>query len=145
MENRNTGTGRKQSKGVHLYCLNLLLIFIGLVIAMFMVFSMYQTNNSFTSIVNVTEAYLSAQQTAGMLNNVSSDMSEQCAAFIRSGTPDPAYSYAGQLNAINGQIESNEAFQPSGESEDEFLAKALEAFRAGAAMEPCSRVPHRYS
>ena len=121
--------------GVRLNRLNVLLIFVGLVIALFMVFSMYQMNNSFNQIVSVTEAYLSAQQTAGMLSNISSDMSDQCAAFLNSGSPDPAYAYAGQLNAINGQIESNDAFRSTGESEDVFLAKALEAFRAMTATE----------
>ena len=135
MDKQNVPADRKQNMGIRLNRLNILLIFIGLVIAMFMVFSMYQTNNAFNSIVSVTEAYLSAQQTAGMLSNISAEMSEQCAAFIHSGTPDPAYGYAGQLNAINGQIESNEAFQPSGESEDEFLTKALGAFRAKTAVE----------
>ena len=61
MENQNAATGKSQSKGIHLNRLNVLLIFIGLVIALFMVFSMYQTNNSFKQIVSVTEAYLSAQ------------------------------------------------------------------------------------
>ena len=135
MENQTVTTDRSQSRGVHLNRLNFLLIFIGLVIALFMVFSMYQTNNSFKQIVSVTEAYLSAQQTAGMLSNISSDMSEQCVAFLNSGTPDPAYGYAGQLNAISGQIESNEAFGTTGESEDEFLLKALEAFREKTAVE----------
>ena len=135
MENQNLSADRNQSRGIHLNHLNVLLIFIGLVIALFMVFSMYQTNNSFNQIVNVTEAYLSAQQTAGMLSNVSSEMSEQCAAFIHSGTPDPTYAYAGQLNAIDAQIEANAAYADTGESEDEFLVKALAAFRTKIATE----------
>ena len=116
MENPNTSTDRKQSRGIHLNHLNVLLIFIGMVIALFMVFSMYQTSNSFNQIVSVTEAYLSAQQTAGMLNSISVDMAEQCTAFIHSGTPDLTYAYAGQLNAIDGQIEANAAYADAGES-----------------------------
>ena len=135
MENPNTSTARKQSRGIHLNHLNVLLIFIGLVLALFMVFSMYQTSNSFNQIVNVTEAYLSAQQTAGMLNSISVDMAEQCTAFIHSGTPDLTYAYAGQLNAIDGQIEANAAYADAGESEDEFLVKALAAFRTKIATE----------
>ena len=135
MENPNTSTARKQSRGIHLNHLNVLLIFIGMVIALFMVFSMYQTSNSFNQIVNVTEAYLSAQQTAGMLNSISVDMAEQCTAFIHSGTPDLTYAYAGQLNAIDGQIEANAAYADAGESEDEFLVKALAAFRTKIATE----------
>ena len=135
MENQTNSPGRNPGKGVHLNRLNVLLIFIGLVLALFMVFSMYQTSNSFSQIVNVTEAYLSAQQTAGMLSSISTEMSEQCAAFIRSGTPDPAYGYAGQLNAIDAQIEANAAYADSGESEDEFLVQALAAFRTKIATE----------
>ena len=135
MENPNTSTDRKQSRGIHLNHLNVLLIFIGMVIALFMVFSMYQTSNSFNQIVSVTETYLSAQQTAGMLNNISVDMAEQCTAFIHSGTPDLTYAYAGQLNAIDGQIEANAAYADAGESEDEFLVKALAAFRTKIATE----------
>jgi hypothetical protein len=96
---------------------------------------MYQTSNSFNQIVSVTEAYLSAQQTAGMLNSISVDMAEQCTAFIHSGTPDLTYAYAGQLNAIDGQIEANAAYADAGESEDEFLVKALAAFRTKIATE----------
>ena len=128
MENPNTSTDRKQSRGIHLNHLNVLLIFIGMVIALFMVFSMYQTSNSFNQIVSVTEAYLSAQQTAGMLNSISVDMAEQCTAFIHSGTPDLTYAYAGQLNAIDGQIEAYAAYADAGESilDDRQVGKALQ-------------------
>ena len=135
MDNQSTALNRKQSRGIHLSRLNFLFVCIGLVIALFMVFSMYQTNDSFNAVVSVTEAYLSSQQTAGMLNNISSDMSEQCAAFLQSGTPDPTYSYAGQLNAINSQIESNEAFGSTDSSDNEFLVKALGVFRTKTAAE----------
>ena len=137
MENRTDKTDETRSpgEGIRLSHLNVILIMIGLVIALFMVFSMYQTNNSFNQIVSVTEAYLSAQQTTGMLNSISSGMSEQCAAFLDSGDPGMVHIYAGQLYALTTQIESNEAFQQSEGNQDEFLAKALQAFRAMTAME----------
>ena len=46
MENQPVNTDLKQKKGVHLNRLNIFMIFIGLVIALFMVFSMYETNRS---------------------------------------------------------------------------------------------------
>ena len=135
METQSAVSRNSQGSGIRLSRLNVLLIIVGLVIALFMVFSMYQTSESFRQIVSVTDAYLSAQQTAGMLSGISSDMSEQCAAFISTGVPDLVHAYAGQLNALNGQFESNEAFQPEDGNRDEFLMRALEAFRSMTATE----------
>lgn len=130
MENQTVNNEQGKKRGVRLSRVNVLLIFLGLVIALFMVFSMYETNRSFNQIVNMTESYLSSQQTAGMLSNIANGMSEQCAAFLRTGEPDCVHVYAGQLSAINAQIKANETMQSSDESRDEFLAKAIEAFRA---------------
>ena len=130
MENQTVNNEQGKKRGVRLSRVNVLLIFLGLVIALFMVFSMYETNRSFSQIVNMTESYLSSQQTAGMLSNIANGMSEQCAAFLRTGEPDCVHVYAGQLSAINAQIKANETMQSSDESRDEFLAKAIEAFRA---------------
>ena len=130
MENQTVNNEQGKKRGVRLSRVNVLLIFLGIVIALFMVFSMYETNRSFNQIVNMTESYLSSQQTAGMLSNIANGMSEQCAAFLRTGEPDCVHVYAGQLSAINAQIKANETMQSSDESRDEFLAKAIEAFRA---------------
>ena len=130
MEKQTVNNEQGKKRGVRLSRVNVLLIFLGLVIALFMVFSMYETNRSFNQIVNMTESYLSSQQTAGMLSNIANGMSEQCAAFLRTGEPDCVHVYAGQLSAINAQIKANETMQSSDESRDEFLAKAIEAFRA---------------
>lgn len=135
MENRTDRTEQRQGKGIRLNRMNVVFILIGVVIALFLFFSMYQTGSSFNQIVSVTEAYLSSQQTTGMLNNIADGMAEQCAAFIRTGAPEAAHAYAGQLNAINSQIASNEAFNPASENEDEFLLKALDSFRAATEME----------
>ena len=135
MDNQTVHPDRIRNKGVRLNRLNVFLIFIGFVIMLFMVFSMYQTNNSFNQIVSVTEAYLSSQQTAGMLSNIANGMSEQCAAFIRTGEPDCVHVYAGQLSAINAQIATNKDFQSEDGNEDEFMVKAMEAFRAMNATE----------
>ena len=130
MEKQTVNNEQGKKRGVRLSRVNVLLIFLGLVIALFMVFSMYETNRSFNQIVNMTESYLSSQQTAGMLSNIANGVSEQCAAFLRTGEPDCVHVYAGQLSAINAQIKANETMQSSDESRDEFLAKAIEAFRA---------------
>ena len=130
MEKQTVNNEQGKKRGVRLSRVNVLLIFLGLVIALFMVFSMYETNRSFNQIVNMTESYLSSQQTAGMLSNIANGMSEQCAAFLRTGEPDCVHVYAGQLSAINAQFKANETMQSSDESRDEFLAKAIEAFRA---------------
>lgn len=113
--------------GIHLSRLNILFIIVGLVIALLMVYSMYQTSRSFSQIVSVTESYLSSQQTAGMLKNISEEMAEKCTAFIHSGTPDLTYAYFGQYGAITAQLDSS-SLDPDA-SEDEFLAKAQDTFR----------------
>jgi diguanylate cyclase (GGDEF)-like protein len=130
VENHTFNTDQSQNRGVHLNRLNVCLIVIGFVLMLFMVFSMYETNESFNQIVSVTEAYLSSQQTAGMLSNIANNMSDQCADFIKTGEPDCVHVYAGQLSAINAQISSNKSVNTENENENEFMAKALTAFRA---------------
>jgi diguanylate cyclase (GGDEF)-like protein len=130
VENQTVNTEKSQKKGVRLNRLNVCLIVIGFVLMLFMVFSMFDTNKSFNQIVSVTEAYLSSQQTAGMLSNIANNMSDQCADFIKTGAPDCTHVYAGQLNAINAQISLNESAKAEDEDEDPFMVKALAAFRA---------------
>ena len=130
MDNQTVNTEKSHKKGVHLNRLNVCLIVIGLVLMLFMVFSMYDTNKSFNQIVSVTDAYLSSQQTAGMLSNIANNMSDQCADFIKTGEPDCVHVYAGQLSAINAQIASNEKMKTEDEIEDQFMVKALATFRA---------------
>ena len=130
MENQTVNAEKSQKKGVRLNRLNVCLIVIGFVLMLFMVFSMFDTNKSFNQIVSVTEAYLSSQQTAGMLSNIANSMSDECADFIKTGAPDCTHVYAGQLNAINAQISLNKSAKAEGEDEDPFMVKALAAFRA---------------
>ena len=117
----------KQS-GIHLSRLNVFFIVIGIIIALLMTFSMYQTTVSFHQIVSVTESYLSSQQTAGMLKNISDGMQEKCVAFIHSGTPDLTHAYFGQYSAISSQLEAYSSIQDSDASENEFMAAALNTF-----------------
>ena len=119
---------QNKHSGIRLSRLNFFFIIVGLVIAVLMIYSMIQTSNSFRQIVSVTESYLSSQQTAGMLKNISDEMSEKCVAFVHSGTPDLTYAYFGQYEAITAQVESDSSLQESGASEDEFMAKALNTF-----------------
>lgn len=117
----------KQS-GIRLSRLNVFFIIIGFIIALLIAFSMYQTAVSFHQIVSVTESYLSSQQTAGMLKNISDGMQEKCVAFIHSGTPDLTHAYFGQYAAISSQLEAYSSIRNSEASEDEFMAAALETF-----------------
>ena len=123
------------NSGIRLNRLNLIFIAVGLVIALAMVFSMYQTTNSFREIVSVTESYLSSQQTAGMLKSISRSMSEQCAAFLQTGSPENAHTYAGQLTAFNTQLEADTGNQEYSVSEDKFMQTALETFRTMTSVE----------
>ena len=127
MENHTVNTDQSRKKGVRLNRLNVFLIVIGFVLMLFMVFSMYDTNKSFNQIVDVTEAYLASQQTAGMLSNIANNMSDQCADFIKTGAPDCTHVYAGQLNAMNAQISLNENAKEEGEKEDEFISRFMSA------------------
>ena len=117
----------KQS-GIRLSRLNVFFIIIGIIIALLIAFSMYQTAVSFHQIVSVTESYLSSQQTAGMLKNISDGMQEKCVAFIHSGTQDLTHAYFGQYAAISSQLEAYSSIRNSEASEDEFMAAALETF-----------------
>lgn len=122
-------TGRKHN-GIHLDRLNMLMIGIGLVLATLMVVAMYQTTGSVGEIVTLTNAYLNNQQTGGMLNTIAEGMSEQAAAFVRSGEPGPARSYEGQMNTINAQLEQYDPETSNSASADEAFQKAVNAFRA---------------
>ena len=63
--------------GVRLNRLNVVMICIGLVLATLMAVSMYRTTVSVGEIVNVTNNYLSNQQTGGMLRDFAVNLSEQ--------------------------------------------------------------------
>lgn len=119
-----------KKSGIRLSRLNFFFIIIGLIIAALMIYSMFQTSNSFRQIVSVTESYLSSQQTAGMLKNISDEMSEKCVGFLHSGTPDLTYAYFGQYSAITAQLDADSSLRDSDASEDEFLIKAVDTFEA---------------
>ena len=127
-------TGRKH-KGVHLNRLNMLLIGIGLILALLMVISMYETTRSVREIVTLTNAYLSNQQTGGMLRDISEGMSEQAMAFVQSGEPGPAKAYEGQMNTINAQLELYDPEISNSAEADEAFQKAVKAFRARCGTE----------
>lgn len=128
-------TNGRKHKGIHLNRLNMVLIGIGLVLATLMVVSMYQTTQSVREIVTVTNAYLSNQQTGGMLRDIAEGMSEQAMAFVQSGEPGPANAYAGQMNAINVQLEQYDPDTSNSVAAHEAFQQAVDAFRARCATE----------
>ena len=73
------GAGGKQA-GIRLTHLNIIMICIGLVLATLMAVSMYRTQSGVKEIVEVTNDYLSNQQTGGMLRDIAEGMSEQAMA-----------------------------------------------------------------
>ena len=121
--------------GIRMSWLNVLLICAGLVIALFMVLSMYRSNKSMNEIVTVTQAYLNSQQTAGKLNGISSGMAEQALAFVQTGEPGTAFSYVGQMDTLNEDLDGYEAGTISSEAAEEYMFKAVTAYRERCATE----------
>lgn len=130
--NRRSGD---KSAGIRLSRLHIVLIFAGLLLALLMTVSMYQTTRSVGEVVEFTNNYLTNQQTGGMLRDFSQRMSEQAMSFVQSGDVGSARSYEGQLNTINVQLAQYEPQTSTSEdANDEFL-KAVNAFREREAEE----------
>ena len=122
-EKQMTGNG-----GIRLSQLNFIFIAIGLIIAALMVYSVYQTSDSFQEVINVTEAYLSSQQTSGMLKEISESMSEASAQFVHTGTMDAVQRYAGLMGELRVQMDADPACEGYEYKEDEYLTAALGAY-----------------
>ena len=119
----------KKSGGIRLAHLNILLVIAGLIIAAVMVYSTYQTSSSVSGVLHVTDAYLHNQQTGGMLRDLSGGMSEQAAAFVRSGEPGLAGGYFGQKGALAAQLALYTATADEGSEADKAYQQALQAYR----------------
>ena len=115
--------------GVRLNRLNVVMICIGLVLATLMAVSMYRTTVSVGEIVNVTNNYLSNQQTGGMLRDFAVNLSEQAMAFVQSGEVGPAKAYESQMNVINAQLKAYEPESANSAAANTEFVTALEAFR----------------
>lgn len=124
----------KKIGGIRVGHMNIILITAGLIVALLMVYSMYQTSDSFSQIVDVTDDYLTTQSTAGMLSDMSGRLAEQATAFVQSGTPDLTYAWNGQYSTIVVQLDEYEK-EVSTSMEDEFLGNAILAFRENTAAE----------
>ena len=122
------GAGGKQA-GIRLTHLNIIMICIGLVLATLMAVSMYRTQSGVKEIVEVTNDYLSNQQTGGMLRDISGGMAEQAMAFVQSGEVGTAKSYEGQMNTINAQLETIDSNRFNSAAASEAFSSALEAYR----------------
>ena len=135
MNTTQSGDSGKRRAGIRLSHLNILLIVIGLVISAFMVYSTYQTTNSVSGIVTMTDTYLNNQQAGGMLRDVAAGMSELAAAFVNSGEPGIVMSYEGQRNALLAQMDLYISDSAGGGDADEAYQQAVETFFAQSAVE----------
>ena len=124
----------KKIGGIRVGHLNIILIAAGLVVALLMVLSMFQTSDNFSQIVDVTDDYLTTQSTAGMLSDMSGRLAEQATAFVQGGPPDLTHAWNGQYATIVVQLDSYEK-EVNNTMEDEFLGNAIRAFRANSAAE----------
>ena len=130
----DTAGSAKKIGGIRVGHLNIILIAAGLVVALLMVLSMFQTSDSFSQIVDVTDDYLTTQSTAGMLSDMSGRLAEQAMAFVQGGPPDLTHAWNGQYSTIVVQLDSYEK-EVNNTMEDEFLGNAIRAFRANSAAE----------
>ncbi len=94
-----------KNTGIRLSHLNVLLICIGLLLAVMMAVSMYQTTNSVKDTVTFTNEYLSNQQTGGMLRDYTRSLADTAMAFVQSTDPGYARIYEAKMKAIEEQLE----------------------------------------
>ena len=130
--NRRSGD---KSAGIRLSRLHIVLIFAGLILALLMTVSMYQTTRSVGEVVEFTNNYLTNQQTGGMLRDFSQRMSEQAMSFVQSGDVGSARSYEGQLNTINVQLAQYEPQTSTSEN------APLQLLSTTAVLRPFVRYP----
>ena len=131
---KDSAGSSKKIGGIRVGHMNIILITAGLIVALLMVLSMYQTSDSFTQIVDVTDDYLTTQSTAGMLSDMAGRLAEQSIAFVQGGGPDLTHAWNGQYSSIIAQVDEYEK-EVSNTMEDEFLGNAILAFRANTDAE----------
>ena len=134
MEKRSEGK-KGVTAGIRLNYLNLVLITLGLIAAVLMVVTMYQTRDSVEEIVKVTSSYLDDQATGGMLQSITPAMTESAIAFVQSGEPVPAMAFAGQKKTLDDQIILYTTSENYSEEAKRSLARALLAYGQLYAMQ----------
>lgn len=125
----------KTQAGIRMSRMNVVMIGVGLVISLFMVLSMYNSNRSMNEIVSVTENYLKNQQSAGKLNDISTGMGEQAMAFVQGLDPGLAFSYVGQMGALEEELDDFDPESYSSGAAGEYMVTAIEAYRSRCATE----------
>ncbi len=129
------GRSGGKNAGIRLNHLNLLLVCLGLLLAVLMAVSMYQTTNSVKEVVTVTNDYLSNQQTGGMLRDFTRALADQAMAFAQSTDPGYARVYEAKMKAIEEQLEQFSPKSSSSEAATRELQKAVTLFRERQADE----------
>ena len=132
---KSNHTHSRQYSGIRLNFMNMLLISIGLVLAVLMVISTYQTAQSIREIVSVTDTYLVNQQIGGMMEDFSEDMEEAAKAFISSGEAGMAHRYAGLRSTIGAQLAQYRPESSNSEAANQALQEAIDAFQKRGEME----------
>ena len=130
MNRKQTADRKERTGGIRLNQLNVTLIIVGLVIAVLMVITMYQTTESVNEIVTVTTNYLNNQQTGGMLRDFAGNLSGQAMAFVQNTEPGLAMAYEAQLNVINAQLKQYQPETSNSDAANEAYQRAVDAFRA---------------
>lgn len=123
------GKSSGKHKGIRLSYLNVLLVFVGLVIAVLMVVSTYQTTGTVQKIVSVTDDYLYNQQTGGMMRDFSESLGALAEDFVRNGSIGAANEYAGKMSVISAQLAQYAPESSVSSEANQALQTADEAFR----------------
>lgn len=97
----------RREAGVSLTLLNYIMIVLGVIIAVLLVITTYQTGNSITGLSSTTASFLTTQQTCGMLSSISASRREDCRAFLETGEISRAFSWAGQTESAKVQVDSD--------------------------------------
>ena len=119
---------KKRTRGVSLNLLNILLVFIGVVVAILMIINNVQTNTNYHLMDEVITESLLSQNATGMMEGISSGMSASAMAFVESGDIGNVHSYIGQRGALNAEFGETGMFSRKRLEEDPYLAQAIRAF-----------------
>ena len=129
------GRSGGKNAGIRLNQLNVLMICLGLLLAVLMAVSMYQTTNSVKEVGTVTNDYLSNQQTGGMLRDFTRALADQAMAFVQSTDPGYTKVYEAKMKAMEEQLEQFSPESSQSEAATRELRKAVALFRERQADE----------
>ncbi len=127
--------GKSKSRGIRLAPLNTAMICVTAVLALLIGVSIYLSSRSVNSVVTVTRSYMRLQSSAGMLRDFAGSMSDQALLFVQRGEIGSAHAYAGQMGALQSQVDEPNQYGDTLPAAAAEYRRALESFREGSRTE----------